>query len=169
MCADMERWSRYVDTWKMHCKTLWTIWSHFCSKWVVSKCIAKIKFTKVVIYINFYGSYLWGVGLWGTSTFCITFLYVEFYIMNLYKSYNKIKQEGGKRPSRICWELFSPIKPSQAGLARALTWPYVIRGVLQQSWVENEVLELEAYFPTDFHYWMRSYVPVEKILQRLSW
>lgn len=35
---------------------------------------------------NCYGSYLWGVGLWGTSTFCIILLYVEFYIiMNLYE------------------------------------------------------------------------------------
>lgn len=74
------------------------------------------------------------------------------FIMNLNKCYSKIKQEGGKRLLTICWQLFSPIKPSQAGLARALTWTYVIRGVLQQSWVENEVLELEAYFPTDFHY-----------------
>lgn len=99
------------------------------------------------------------------------FLYNSSFCWILYselKSYN-IKQEGGKKPLRICWQLFSPIKPSQAGLARALTWAYVIRGVLQQSWVENEGLELEAYFPTDFHYWMRSYVPVEKILQRLSW
>lgn len=46
---------------------------------------------------------------------------------------HNIKQEGGRKPLKICWQLFSPIKPSQAGLARALTWAYVIRGVLQQS------------------------------------
>lgn len=89
--------------------------------------------------------------------------------MSLYESYNKINKRGEKDLWKFADSYFSPIKPSQADLARALTWTYVIRGVLQQSWVENEVLELEAYFPTDFHYWMRSYVPVEKILQRLSW
>lgn len=168
MCADMEKWPWYIDMWKMHCKTLWTKWSHFCSKWVVSKCIAQIKFRKVAIYINCYSSYLWGVGLWGTSTFCI-----NSYMLNFIQwTYMSLLIRYSKKGEKTFENLLTAIFPHKAFPGWScpcthmdLCYSWSVTAKLGGKWS----FRTWAYFPTDFHYWMRSYVPVEKILQRLSW
>ena len=89
VCADMKDGHDILITWKMHCKTLWTVWSHFCSKWVVSKCIAKIKFRKVVVYINLLWQLSLGGGIMGDFHFlhniskCYWILYDEIIYKNL--------------------------------------------------------------------------------------